>query len=77
MSTRKGKVEFLNDLIIEAKQVALDSMEFSKSINSWLLCIYFLFNYLCKTKAKKDLEDKDYVAQNIGNSHVILFQFYI
>jgi hypothetical protein len=31
MSTRKGKVEFLNDLIVEAKQVALDSMQFSKS----------------------------------------------
>lgn len=32
MSTRKGKVEFLNDLINEAKLVAQESMEFSKSI---------------------------------------------
>lgn len=31
MSTRKGKVEFLSDLINEAKLVAHESMEFSKS----------------------------------------------
>ncbi|CAF0949121.1 unnamed protein product [Brachionus calyciflorus] len=31
MSTRKGKVEFLSDLIQEAKQVAFESMEFSKT----------------------------------------------
>lgn len=31
MSTRKGQIEFLSDLITEAKQVAFDSMEFSKS----------------------------------------------
>jgi hypothetical protein len=32
MSTRNGKVEFLSDLIQEAKQVAFESMDFSKSI---------------------------------------------
>ena len=31
MSTRRGQVEFLSDLILEAKQVAFESMEFSKS----------------------------------------------
>jgi arginyl-tRNA synthetase len=31
MSTRKGKVEMLSDLVNEAKQVAFESMEFSKS----------------------------------------------
>ena len=31
MSTRKGKVEFLSDLINEAKLVAQESMQFSKS----------------------------------------------
>jgi arginyl-tRNA synthetase len=31
MSTRRGNVEFLSDLISEAKQVAFESMEFSKS----------------------------------------------
>ena len=39
MSTRKGKIEFLNDLIIEAKQVALDSMEFSKSTFTYIILL--------------------------------------
>lgn len=52
MSTRKGKVEFLNDLIEEAKNVALESME--------------------ELKIKKNVEDIDYTAQIIGNSHLII-----
>ena len=31
MSTRKGKVEFLSDLVSEAKHVAFESMQMSKS----------------------------------------------
>ena len=31
MSTRRGQVEFLSDLVDEAKQVALEAMEVSKS----------------------------------------------
>jgi arginyl-tRNA synthetase len=31
MSTRRGQVVFLSDLINEAKQVAFESMDFSKS----------------------------------------------
>lgn len=52
MSTRRGKVEFLSDLINEAKLVALDSLE--------------------SLKVKKDVSDIQYVAQNIGNSHLII-----
>lgn len=52
MSTRKGKVEFLSELIDEAKLVALESLD--------------------SLKVKKNVKDIDYVAQNIGNSHLII-----
>jgi arginyl-tRNA synthetase len=52
MSTRRGKIEFLNDLIDEAKQVALESME--------------------DLKIKKNVENIEYAAQILGNSHLII-----
>lgn len=52
MSTRKGKVEFLSELISEAKHVALEGLN--------------------TLKVKKDVDDADYVAQTIGNSHLII-----
>ena len=52
MSTRKGKVEFLNDLIEEAKCVALESME--------------------DLKIKKNVDNVEYTAQVLGNSHLII-----
>ena len=52
MSTRKGKVEFLSDLIDEAKSVALESME--------------------ELKIKKNVENVEYTAQILGNSHLII-----
>lgn len=37
MSTRKGNIEFLSDLIKESKEVALESIAKTKSINAYKL----------------------------------------
>ena len=52
MSTRRGKVEFLGELVAEAKHVAKESLK--------------------NLTIKKDVDNLDYVAQTIGNSHLII-----
>ena len=54
MSTRKGKIELLSDLLNEAKEVALEQMDHSKcninfvKINSY----FFIFRLLLKLKKR-------------------------